>query len=160
MDVISIDSTNAIYQKIQARSLTDLYTKAGVSVSSAIYTPIDVTVPTQYDPTKDSATDKFWIPSQLEAYTIIGGNALNGDGAMDISNYDKTYIKWKSPAYAEYLSNQGDPEASWNAYYWLRSPDPSYADLAFYVDSVALVADFRSVYDTGCAARAAFILNF
>ena len=138
MNVIGIDSTNAIYQKIQGRTLTDLYSSINQDGST-------LTLPTQFE---GSATDMFWSLSWNEALTILGGG----------SKFQNELI-WQSPAYSEYMEWLRDSESYWNAEYWLRSPTLAFTNSASSVyhggDVNGGIVNF-SYY----AVRPAFILKF
>ena len=139
MNVIGIDSNNAIYQKIQGRTLTDLYSSINEDSST-------LTLPTQFEGT---ITDMFWSLSYNEALTILGG----GDTMQN-------ELLWKSPAYYDYWEYKGKTDESWmNAYYWLRSPNSSATNFAYNVD---LGGGFSSndVNISRVAARPAFVLEF
>lgn len=97
MNVLGIESNNEIYEKIQGRTLSDLY--SSIDDGSA------ATLPIQFD---GSETDMFWSLSYNEAVIILGGGE---EGQNE--------LYWKSPAYDEY--NTG------GAYWLRSSVDFQYA---------------------------------
>ena len=139
MNVIRIDSNNAIYKKIQGRTLTDLYSSINEDGST-------LTLPSQFE---GSERDMFWSLSFNEALEILGGGELM-----------QNELLWKSPAYYDYLEYNGNTnESSMNAEYWLRSPYSSGTGVAF---GVGGDGDFTlgNVSASVFVARPAFILEF
>ena len=126
---LHIDPENDIvYNHITARTLGDLYSNMYQSTSGG-----DVTFPDlsgadagyQYQSTD---SDKFWLLSYYEAYSLLSGNATTG------SDTDRVW---------------------WNDY-WLRSPYPTHAYLASYVLYGGNLNSGSAVYYSAYAVRAAF----
>ncbi len=150
---IPTTSSNAytkIYNKIQTR-------KGGATATTAtsLYDDINwdystYAVSDGTPSTTDSNTDKFWLMSVKEAWTMIGGGRIIDGKANWVWSEDSQECKnliWRQNSTDEY-----------GVYYWLRSPNPSGSDLAF---SVGYNGDWGSyiVADT-YAVRPAFNLNF
>ena len=133
-ETINLETSNAIYSKIQKRSLTELYASNNDDGSTQI-------VPTQFNSTKDTATDAFWALSYQEAYRILGNN----------SSYSQDLI-WHTKAAEEGWGTDG-------TYYWLRSPSPSDSSSSYFVYDDGHIND-NCVDTPVIAPRPAFILEF
>ena len=125
---LHIDPGNDIvYSQIIGRTLGDLYSNnldsaSGGSVDFPDLSGADVGY--QY---QETDTDKFWLLSYYEAYTLLSGNA----------------------------TTSSDTDGEWGKSYWLRSPYSSYSNYAYRVlTSGNLTNAFVYIY-TG-AVRAAF----
>ena len=129
---LHIDPDNdIIYTDIIGRTLGDLYT----DMSNSGTDPQDVDFPKGSPDDWTGATitysredtDKFWLLSYYEAYTLLSGNA----------------------------TTSSDTDGEWGKSYWLRSPYSSYSNYAYRVlTSGNLTNAFVYIY-TG-AVRAAF----
>lgn len=129
---LHIDPDNdIIYTDIIGRTLGDLYT----DMSNSGTNPQDVDFPKGSPDDWTGATitysredtDKFWLLSYYEVYTLLSGNATTS------SNTDR----------------------EWGDYYWLRSPSLSYSYYAYRVYTSGFLTNDR-VGDYYLAARAAF----
>ena len=130
---LHIDPDNdIIYTDIIGRTLGDLYT----DMSNSGTNPQDVDFPKGSPDDWTGAkitysredTDKFWLLSYYEAYTLLRGNAITSSD---------TYRKW-------------------GEYYWLRSPTSSLSHLAAYVSTTGNLNSGGSIYNYAYAVRAAF----
>ena len=137
MNVIGIDSTNSIYQKIKGRTLTDLYSSINQDGST-------LTLPSQFE---ENATDKFWILSYNETLNILGGGNSKANEMM-----------WESLAYINSAKYFGDSEEYWHGCFHTRTP-ANFGGGYYYVYTDG---EFGSgaVASTYIAARPAFILEF
>ncbi len=132
--------SGTVWNKIQARSINDLHDDIGWNyygndsayATNAIYDTTPTTSST-------SKTDKLWLMSVKEVYTLLGGGRV-------INNTIPT--DWSSV-----MEN-----TAWDYYYWLRSPYPYGSDYAFRVDDGG-DWDYDGV-GSGYAVRPAFNLNF
>lgn len=131
-EYFNIDPDNdIIYTDIIGRTLGDLYT----DMSNSGTNPQDVDFPKGSPDDWTGATitysredtDKFWLLSYYEAYTLLSGNATTS------SNKDR----------------------KWGNYYWLRSPYSSFSNRACYVNTSGSL-DVNSVIYNSYAVRAAF----
>ena len=129
---LHIDPDNdIIYTDIIGRTLGDLYTDMTDSTTN----PQDVDFPKGSPDDWTGATikysredtDKFWLLSYYEAYTLLGGNA----------------------------TTSSDTDRKWGDYYWLRSPSSSFSYDAYYVSTSGSLRTF-SVTAYNRAVRAAF----
>ena len=129
---LHIDPDNdIIYTDIIGRTLGDLYTDMTDSGTN----PQDVDFPKGSPDDWTGAkitysredTDKFWLLSYYEAYTLLSGNA----------------------------TTSRDTDRKWGNYYWLRSPDSFGSYYAFYVLTSGTLSN-RYVNNGGNAVRAAF----
>lgn len=144
MNVINIDNNNSIYQKIQGRTLADLY--SGIAVSDEMtYTAVHGNLPEQFNGT---TIDRFWSLSANEAYKILGGNDISGNE-----------LCWESPAFVELMQWAGFDEGSFYSPYWLRSGSNDYLYGCY---SVSTYGDMGlcEIYSNPVAVRPAFILEF
>ena len=132
-EYFNIDPDNdIIYTDIIGRTLGDLYT----DMTDATTDPQDVTMPKGSSSGWEGAeityseddTDKFWLLSYYEAYTLLSGNA----------------------------TTSSDTDRKWGGQYWLRSPNPSYSsNNAYHVSTSGFLSDYY-VYLYINVARAAF----
>ena len=132
-ECFNIDPDNdIIYTDIIGRTLGDLYT----DMTDATTDPQDVTMPKGSSSGWEGAeityseddTDKFWLLSYYEAYTLLSGNA----------------------------TTSSDTDRKWGGQYWLRSPNPSYSsNNAYHVSTSGFLSDYY-VYLYINVARAAF----
>ena len=129
---LHIDPDNdIIYTDIIGRTLGDLYT----DMSNSGTNPQDVDFPKGSPDDWTGAkitysredTDKFWLLSYYEAYTLLSGNA----------------------------TTSSDTDRKWGYYYWLRSPHSSNSNSAFLVNTSGSLSSFN-VYLFNYAVRAAF----
>lgn len=111
-EYFNIDPDNdIIYTDIIGRTLGDLYT----DMSNSGTNPQDVDFPKGSPDDWTGATitysredtDKFWLLSYYEAYTLLSGNA----------------------------TTSSDTDREWGDSYWLRSPYSSLSYRAYYVDT-------------------------
>lgn len=131
-EYFNIDPDNdIIYTDIIGRTLGDLYT----DMSNSGTNPQDVDFPKGSPNDWTGATityskedtDKFWLLSYYEAYTLLSGNA----------------------------TTSSDTDRKWGNYYWLRSPNSSNSHYAYRVSTSGLTSN--NVYNCdGNAVRAAF----
>ena len=129
---LHIDPDNdIIYTDIIGRTLGDLYT----DMSNSGTNPQDVDFPKGSPDDWIGATitysredtDKFWLLSYYEAYTLLSGNA----------------------------TTSSDTDREWGDYYWLRSPISSSSINAFYVYTSGNLINYNVNYSSR-AVRAAF----
>ena len=130
---LHIDPDNdIIYTDIIGRTLGDLYTDMTDSKTN----PQDVTMPkgsssgwegAEITYSKDD-TDKFWLLSYYEAYTLLSGNA----------------------------TTSSDTDREWGDYYWLRSPNSSHSNNACSVITSGNLSVNNGVNYGSNAVRAAF----
>ena len=130
-EYFNIDPDNdIIYTDIIGRTLGDLYTDMSGSTN-----PQDVTMPKGSSSGWEGAeitysredTDKFWLLSYYEAYTLLSGNA----------------------------TTSSDTDRKWGDYYWLRSPYSSSSLTAYVVSTSGSLSNYLVYYDS-YAVRAAF----
>lgn len=128
---LHIDPDNdIIYTDIIGRTLGDLYTDMTDSTTN----PQEVTMPKGSSSGWEGAeityseddTDKFWLLSYYEAYTLLSGNA----------------------------TTSRDTDRKWGDYYWLRSPPSSNSTNAFNVNTAGDLGGY--ILSSDDAARAAF----
>ena len=129
---LHIDPDNdIIYTDIIGRTLGDLYT----DMSNSGTNPQDVDFPKGSPDDWTGATitysredtDKFWLLSYYEAYTLLSGNA----------------------------TTSSDTDREWGDSYWLRSPNSSNSCGAFYVFTSGNL-NVIDVFNNNLAVRAAF----
>ena len=135
---------DATYNAIAERSVADMYTDIGWNVyqgnssyaENAVYSIS----------TTNSESDKLWLMSVAEVYTLLGGGTIGADGtiASSWSTEVKAGCNWDA-------DNTSD-------YYWLRSPGPDDSDGAFDVHNLGNWSCNR--VDLTFAVRPAFNLNF
>ena len=131
---LGITENNAVYKKIQAREVSDLYKNINWYDYEA----------TMSDGTTDvEGADRLWIPSVAEIYSLVGGGDISTVTSSD---------KW-STEIKENLRFYGTN--SW--YYWLRSPEVS-GGWVYYVGDKGGLYTYDVAYDF--AVRPAFILEF
>ncbi len=130
---LHIDPDNDIvYTQIIGRTLGDLYT----DMSSSATNPQDVDFPKGSPDDWTGATitysredtDKFWLLSYYEAYTLLSGNG----------------------------TTSSDTDREWGYSYWLRSPYLSISYAAYGVSTSGNIDNGSGVYNDGNVARAAF----
>lgn len=130
---LHIDPDNdIIYTDIIGRTLGDLYTDMTDSKTN----PQDVTMPKGSSSGWEGAeityseddTDKFWLLSYYEAYTLLSGNA----------------------------TTSSDTDREWGDYYWLRSPNSSHSNNACSVITSGNLSVNNGVNNGSNAVRAAF----
>ena len=133
-EYFNIDPDNDIvYNHITARTLGDLYSNMYVYKSTS---GGSVTMPKGSSLGWEGAeityseddTDKFWLLSYYEAYTLLSGNA----------------------------TTSSDTDREWGDYYWLRSPYSSSSFTAYFVTTSGLLSSASAVHDNTNAVRAAF----
>jgi len=134
LQTIKINKINALYSKIEKRSLTDLYSKINDNGTS-------LAVPSQFNSIKDTQTDAFWTMSYQEAYRILGGNSTSSSSLI-----------WHTEASEIASGNDG-------TYYWLRSPNPTVTYGVYAVLNNGSI-NGRGVKAPTVASRPAFIFNF
>ena len=129
---LHIDPDNdIIYTDIIGRTLGDLYT----DMTNSTTNPQDVTMPKGSSSGWEGAeityseddTDKFWLLSYYESYTLLRGNA----------------------------TTSSDTDRKWGNYYWLRSPYSSNSYYAYYVIRSGSLGSVN-VHYIRTAVRAAF----
>lgn len=126
---LHIDPDNDIvYTQIIGRTLSDLYSNNRGSTSGGEVTFPDLSSADQGYQYQETDTDKFWLLSYYEAYTLLSGNA----------------------------TTSSDTDREWRGYFWLRSPSLSYSGNAYYVYTSGYLNDNYRVNNSGSAARAAF----
>ena len=132
-------ANDTTYNAIAERSVADMYTDIGWNwyqrnssyAENAVYS---IT-------TTNTESDKLWLMSVAEIYTLVGGGTIGADGTI-------------SDDWSTYYDN-----LIWNEFpYWLRSPDPTYSNLAFYIHPEGNCY-YNIVTDTW-AVRPAFNLEF
>lgn len=130
---LHIDPDNdIIYTDIIGRTLGDLYTDMTDSKTN----PQDVTMPKGSSSGWEGAeityseddTDKFWLLSYYEAYTLLSGNT----------------------------TTSSDTDREWGDYYWLRSPNSSHSNNACSVITSGNLSVNNGVNYGSNAVRAAF----
>ena len=133
---LHIDPDNdIIYTDIIGRTLSDLYTNMGWDGNTSSPTFSNVDFPKGSPDNWTGAmitysredTDKFWLLSYYEAYTLLSGNA----------------------------TTSSDTDREWGDYYWLRSPISSSSINAFYVYTSGNLINYNVNYSSR-AVRAAF----
>ena len=145
---LSIATTDTIYNKIQVK-----YGGKTAGQTNSLYDDInwnhntyEVTDGTPQ--TTDSNSDKFWLMSVKEAYTLIGGGRIKDCKA----NWIYTDPVCQNLIWRQNLTGEN------GQWYWFRSPNPDYSSNAYNVNGDG---DFNS-YDVSnvFVVRAAFALDF
>ncbi len=143
---ITVPETNKIYSEIDARDMTSLYTdivwnyntdNSPVNDNYARNEMYTIT-------TSEKGSDKLWLMSVKEVYTLLGGGIIGSDGTIPStwSQDVKDGCDWDT-------DNTSD-------YYWLRSPIPDYgsfitfqiaSDGNFFVDDVSYESAVRPAFN-------------
>ena len=126
---LHIDPENDIvYNHITARTLGDLYSNMYQSTSGGSVAFPDLSGADEGYQYQSTDSDKFWLLSYYEAYSLLSGNA----------------------------TTSSDTDRVWWNNYWLRSPYPTHAYLASYVRYVGNLNSGDAVDYSAYAVRAAF----
>ena len=117
MKKLSISTEDNIYTKIQGIPISDLYKE----INWQLFDQGQVTDGT----TTSTGSDKFWLPSVKEMYTLVGGGSVsNNIIANDAFVEFADLFMWRSSESDEY-----------GVSYWSRSPWPECTDTAFYLST-------------------------
>ena len=119
-----------VYSQIIARSLGDLYSNMYYSTSGGSITFPDLSGADEGYQYQSTDSDKFWLLSYYEAYSLLSGNATSSI----------------------------DTDRAWGYSYWLRSPLLSSEHGVSPVSAGGIFGGNSSVIFAGNAARAAFKL--
>ena len=147
---LSIATTDTIYNKIQVKyggktadQANSLYDD--INWSNSTYEVSDGT-----PQTTDSSSDKFWLMSVKEAYTLIGGGRIK-DGKAN-------WIQIETDPVCQNLRWRQNSTDESGKRYWLRSP---YSDNCAYIYAVSNGGYWYYILFGGAhPVRAAFNLNF
>lgn len=148
---LGISTTNTIYKKIQVK-----YGGKTADQEGSLYDDINWSYHT-YEvtdgtaQTTDTNSDKFWLMSVKEAYTLIGGGRIK-DGNVN-------WIYTETDPVCQNLiwrQNSTDENGPW---YWLRSPKPDTSDVDYVVGGNGDCYYYGAV-GRASSVRAAFNLNF
>ena len=128
LDVFNI-TNSPVYSLIEGRTLSDLYSRMN-DAGSVVEFDADVKkgVEGVTGIDPDTTKDKLWLLSYYEAYKIAG-NTSSDSGAR-----------------------------SWDAFYWLRSPNSSPTDYVYYVHAFGTIGSSYHAYTPYCA-RPAFKIS-
>ncbi|MBO5022458.1 MAG: hypothetical protein J6C53_03165, partial [Clostridia bacterium] len=110
---------DATYNAIAERSVADMYTDIGWNVDQENSSYAENAV---YSiSTTNSESDKLWLMSVAEVYTLLGGGTIT-DGTISYtwSTDVKNGCNWDADSYDDL--------------YWLRSPYPDDSSVAFFVE--------------------------
>ncbi len=155
-------ANDATYQSISARSISDLYKDIGwVTDSSTIgagyqYSPpAGATYLSMYDiSTNETGSDKLWLMSVKELYTMVGGGTISSDGTIPYT--------WGNEIESKCFFGLGIEGYTFNSSsYFLRTPESDYEHgaIILYGGTGGWHNDFYSV-SWECAVRPAFNVKF
>ncbi len=135
-------TNDATYNAIAERTVADMYTDIGWNHGghNSSYAPVEVYSLT----TSNTESDKLWLMSVVEVYTLLGGGAISADGTI-------------SATWTSVMAGTNWDADNTSDYYWLRSPYPLNSTTAFYVSNDGDHKYFNIGFPR--AVRPAFNLN-